>query len=100
MLNCLNSDTDVRKSFLPPSTWILFLISSLINGLANLYNIGNIRGAVIINTQFLIFKLNGFIFSIDSNLKFLCTCFCNATSDWITSKICDSISCDILSEIV
>ena len=26
--------------------------------------------------------------------------FCNVTSDWITSKICDSISCDILSETV
>ena len=26
--------------------------------------------------------------------------FCNAMCDWITSKICDSISCDILSEIV
>ena len=32
--------------------------------------------------------------------KFLSTCFCNATSDWITSKICDSISCNIQSEIV
>ena len=26
--------------------------------------------------------------------------FCNATFDWIASKECDSISCDILSEIV
>ena len=33
-------------------------------------------------------------------LQFLCTCFCNATSDWITSKFCDSISCNILLKVV
>ena len=30
----------------------------------------------------------------------LYTCFCKATFDRITSKICDSIACDILSEKV
>ena len=30
---------------------------------------------------------------------FQCTCVCNATSDWITKKICDSIFCNILSKI-
>ena len=37
----------VTYIILPPNTWILFLISSLIKGLANLYNIGNILGAEI-----------------------------------------------------
>ena len=31
--------------------------------------------------------------------SFSCTCFCNVTSDWIMSKICYSIFCEILSEI-
>ena len=39
-------------------------------------------------------------FACDKKREFQCTCVCNATSGWITSKICESISCDILSEIV
>ena len=33
-------------------------------------------------------------------MRFLCTCFYNTTSDWITSKICDSISSLITSHFV
>ena len=32
-------------------------------------------------------------------MQLQCTCICNATSDWIPSKICDGIFCDTLSEI-
>ena len=43
-----------------------------------------------------------FIFSwlVSVGELFKCTCFCNATSDWITTKNCDNTSCDILSDIV
>ena len=37
--------------------------------------------------------------SVTCSIKNILMHFCDATFDWITSKSCDSISCDILSEI-